>query len=61
MKLIVNKDKCPQNHKCLSMAICPKGTITQKDIYSLPEVDFDKCILCCKCMNCCLKGAFEKI
>ena len=45
MKLIVNKDKCPQNHKCPSIAVCPKGAITQKDIFSLPEVKFDKCIL----------------
>lgn len=37
MKLIVNKNKCPQNHKCPSIRVCPKGAITQKDIYSLPE------------------------
>ena len=60
MKLIVNKEKCPQNHKCPSIAVCPKGAITQKDIYSLPEIDGEKCILCVKCMKFCPKGAFEK-
>ena len=61
MKLIVNKNKCPQNHKCPSIAVCPKGAISQKDIYSLPEVDNEKCVLCGKCMQFCPKGAFEKI
>ena len=59
MRLIVNKAKCPQNHKCPSIAVCPQGAITQKDIYSLPEVDADKCILCFQCMKFCPKDAFE--
>ena len=45
MKLIVNEEKCPQNHKCPSIVVCPQGAIRQKDIYSLPEVDGGKCIL----------------
>jgi Fe-S-cluster-containing hydrogenase component 2 len=61
MKLLVNKDKCPQNHKCPSIAVCPKGAISQKDIYSLPEIDGEKCVLCGKCMEYCPKGAFEKV
>ena len=60
MKLVVNKDKCPQNHKCPSIPVCPKGAITQKDIYSLPEIDAEKCVVCGKCMTFCPKGAFEK-
>ena len=50
MKIVVNQQKCPQNHKCPSMAICPKEAISQKDIYSLPVVDEEKCIVCGKCM-----------
>jgi len=61
MKLIVNRAKCPQNHRCPSIAVCPKGAISQKDIYSLPEIDEELCILCGKCMQFCPKGAFEKI
>jgi Fe-S-cluster-containing hydrogenase component 2 len=60
MKLIINKDKCPQNHKCPSMAVCPVEAITQKDNYSLPEIDEDVCIVCGKCIEFCPKGAFEK-
>ena len=60
MNMIVNINKCPQNHKCPAMAVCPQGAITQKDIYSLPEVDEEKCILCGRCIEFCPKGAFEK-
>ncbi len=61
MKLIVNKDKCPQNHHCPSISICPQGAITQSDINSLPVIDETLCIKCGKCINYCPKGAFEKI
>ena len=60
MKIIVNKEKCPQNHKCPSIAVCPKEAISQKDIYALPEIDREKCILCGKCIKFCPKNAFEK-
>ena len=42
MRIIVNPEKCPQNHRCPSIAVCPKGAISQKDIYSLPETDEEK-------------------
>ncbi|PWM46689.1 MAG: 4Fe-4S ferredoxin [Clostridiales bacterium] len=61
MKLIVNKNKCPQNHKCPSIRVCPKNAITQKNIFSLPDIDKSICILCGKCIKLCPKGAFEKI
>ena len=61
MKLIVNKNKCPQDHRCPSIAVCPKGAITQKDNYSLPEIDENLCVLCGECMKFCPKGAFEKV
>ena len=59
MKIQVNPDKCPQNHRCPSIDVCPRGAITQKDIHSLPEIG--KCILCGKCMRFCPKGAFEMV
>jgi Fe-S-cluster-containing hydrogenase component 2 len=61
MKLVVNKNKCPQNHKCPAMAVCPKAAITQKDNFSLPTIDENKCIVCGKCIRFCPMGAFEKI
>lgn len=60
MKIIVNEQKCPQNHKCPAMAVCPQNAVFQKDMNSLPVVDGEKCILCGKCIQYCPKGAFEK-
>ena len=60
MKIIINREKCPQNHKCPTMAICPKGAISQKDIRSLPVIDEASCIACGKCIKFCPMGAFEK-
>ena len=39
MRIVVNKQKCPQNHRCPSIAVCPKGAITQDNHFSLPVVD----------------------
>lgn len=60
MKKIITVDaaKCPQNHKCPAIAVCPKGAISQTDIYALPVVDTTLCILCGKCKTFCPKGAF---
>jgi ferredoxin len=60
MRLIVNRNKCPRNHKCRAVAICPVGAIAQKDRTCLPVVDADRCILCEKCIHICPKRAFEK-
>jgi len=60
MKLVVNADKCPQNHRCPSIAVCPRGAISQENIRALPVIDETLCILCGKCMQFCPKGAFEK-
>lgn len=59
--ITVNKEKCPQNHKCPAIVVCPKGAISQENIYCLPKIDKDKCIDCGKCMKFCPKGAFEHL
>ncbi len=61
MKLIVNPDKCPQNHTCPSIKVCPKKAITQADKNTLPQIDEALCIVCGKCIQFCPKGAFEKV
>lgn len=60
MKIMVNQQKCPQNHRCPSIAVCPMKAISQKDNHSLPVIAEDKCIACGKCIQFCPKGAFEK-
>lgn len=54
--LTVKKERCPQNHACPSVRICPAGALTQKG-YDAPAVDTSKCILCAKCVRFCPRGA----
>ena len=55
-KLTIIKDRCPQNHKCPAVKVCPVGALSQKDFFA-PVIDYDKCIECGKCSNFCPKRA----
>jgi Fe-S-cluster-containing hydrogenase component 2 len=51
-KIVVLKHRCPQNHPCPSVRVCPVGALTQRG-YAAPVVDMDKCIKCGKCLRSC--------
>lgn len=55
-KLTVIKERCPQNHPCPSVRVCPVGALSQTG-FNAPTVDYDKCISCGKCSNFCPKKA----
>lgn len=55
-KLRVIVEKCPQNHICPSVRICPVGALLQNG-FSAPMVNYEKCIACSKCSNFCPKKA----
>lgn len=55
-KLNVIAEKCPQNHPCPSVQVCPVGALLQEG-FRAPTVDHDKCIRCGKCANFCPKKA----
>ena len=46
MHLAIDKTKCPQNHTCPMIPICPVSAITQKG-FELPQIDKEKCIKIC--------------
>lgn len=52
--LMVIKERCPHNHKCRAVKICPVGALIQNE-NGLPEVNYDKCIKCGKCAKLCPK------
>ncbi|MFY9173839.1 MAG: 4Fe-4S binding protein [Peptococcia bacterium] len=58
MQLYVDKQRCPQNHRCPAIKVCPVNAISQEG-YSLPTIDEDKCIVCKKCMKFCPMKAFR--
>lgn len=55
-RLNVIAERCPKNHKCPAMSICPVGAISQKD-FDAPVVNEDRCIKCGKCSGFCPKKA----
>ncbi len=55
-KLSVLSDRCPQNHPCPSVIVCPYGALRQSG-FKAPKVDYDKCVSCGKCVRFCPKRA----
>lgn len=55
-KLKVIVERCPQNHKCPAVKVCPVNALSQTD-FNAPTVDYDKCIKCGKGSNFCPKKA----
>ena len=48
----VDSSKCPQDHTCPLIRICPVGAISQ-DGFSAPQIDHEKCISCGRCVMSC--------
>lgn len=57
-KLIVRVSRCPQNHFCPSVEVCPVGALIQRG-FDAPTVDYDKCIKCGKCVRFCPMRALQ--
>jgi len=55
----LDASKCPKNHPCILLRLCPKKAITQ-DNKGLPKIDYHKCIECGTCVNNCSFGVFKK-
>lgn len=60
MNISVVKNRCPQNHPCPSIRVCPVGALIQNG-YNAPIVDHDKCIGCEVCVKYCPMGAIQVI
>lgn len=54
--LTVLQEKCPQNHPCPAVKVCPVGALSQNG-FAAPAVDLEKCIKCGKCSTFCPKKA----
>jgi len=56
MKLQVIKNRCPQNHLCPALKVCPTGALKQEG-FKAPTVDEDLCTKCNKCSRFCPMNA----
>ena len=51
-KIVIKKNRCPQNHPCPSVRVCPVGALSQSG-FGAPVVDYSKCVKCGKCVRFC--------
>lgn len=59
MKIEVNKSRCPHNHYCPLIRVCPVDAISQnKEGY--PVINQDLCIECGACLHSCPMGAMSE-
>lgn len=59
MQITVDKHRCPQNHPCPAVRVCPVNAITQNR-FDLPVIDQEKCIHCKKCVMYCPMRAIQE-
>jgi len=57
--ITIDKNRCPQNHRCPSIKVCPVGAISQEG-FGLPVVNQELCIECGKCIKFCPMRAIQK-
>ncbi len=58
LSIMVNKNRCPENHPCPSIRVCPVQALRQKG-YAAPTVDQSNCTKCGKCVRYCPMGAIS--
>lgn len=58
--LVVDATRCPQNHFCPSVGVCPVDALSQTG-FNAPTVDQDACISCGKCVNYCPMRALSLV
>lgn len=59
MAITINTMRCPQNHRCPSVGICPTGAIRQQG-NGAPTIDEEKCVACGRCLMSCPFGVFSQ-
>lgn len=58
MSIRVDRRRCPQNHPCPSIRVCPVNALSQRGV-AAPEVDDELCVDCNKCVWSCPMGALQ--
>lgn len=58
IKIKIIKSRCPENHPCPSVRVCPVNSLQQVG-FDAPIVLEDKCTKCGKCVKYCPMGAIQ--
>ena len=57
-ELFVDLARCPQNHPCPSVPICPTNALRQRG-FDAPDIDHGQCVSCGRCVSYCPKNALR--
>lgn len=57
--MTVDPKRCPQNHPCPAVRVCPAGAIMQKG-NGLPEISEKHCTNCGRCISFCPMKAIHR-
>ena len=58
-KLILDLQKCPANHSCPAVKVCPYNALSQEDNNHAPVIDYNLCVACGACTRVCGKQALQ--
>lgn len=58
MSVKIESNRCPQNHPCPVVRVCPTGAISQRG-FAAPTIDKSRCTNCGRCVRFCAYGAFR--
>jgi Fe-S-cluster-containing hydrogenase component 2 len=58
--LAVIPQRCPQDHPCPCVQVCPVDAVSQEG-FNAPRIDKDKCIECGECVRFCPYQAITEI
>ena len=58
--IIIDKKKCPADHNCPLVILCPVKAITQTG-FAAPEINTRICTECKRCVNHCVYKVFTYI
>jgi ferredoxin len=57
MPIKIMKEKCPKNHRCPALSVCPVNALEQHGVDAPTLSTNNKCIDCGKCLKICPTGA----
>lgn len=60
MKIIVDKTKCSEDHKCLAVEVCPVYALKQNK-FNAPTINAKTCTQCGQCITSCPMEALKKV
>ena len=60
-KLVLDLQKCPANHSCPAVRVCPIDALHQTSDHHAPEINYNLCVACGNCTRVCGMKALQLV